>query len=149
LWLKSESAEPVIVEIGGLDAERNFISETLALKPLERALAQNDYYSLAYIHSESLPAARVGVQSTARKAVYLVQPHDWVNIWVYGMEIWLAGFLPENEFRSKANDIFAGSSVLQYSKTQIKSLSVPVSDLRPLETLFEQVKNWELEKKSW
>ena len=149
LALKSEGPTPITVEIGGQDVERNFISESLTLEPLKRVFAQNKYYSLAYIHVDGLPAARLGIHSPTRGEIYLVQPHEWGNIWIYGLDIWLAGYMPYEEFRRKAGTSFTGSRVFQYSQTQTKNLSVPVAELRPLEDLFEQVKNWEEERKSW
>jgi hypothetical protein len=149
LALKSECPTPVKVEIGGQDVDRNFITETLTLEPVTRTFALNNYYSLAYIHMNGIPAARLGLHSPRKREIYLIQPHEWGNIWIYGMEIWLAGYIPQDEFRRKASTIFAGSRVFQYSKTQTKNLSVPMTDLRPLEDLFTQVKNWEAEKKTW
>jgi hypothetical protein len=149
LALKSECTAPLCVEIGGQDAERNFITETLQLEPLTRTFAANNYYSLAYLHADCIPAARVGLHSPTKNEIYLVQPHEWGNIWIYGMEIWLAGYMAHEEFRRKSSAIFAGSRVFQYSKTQTKNLSVPVTDLRSLEDLFERVKEWETEKKNW
>jgi hypothetical protein len=149
LALKSESTEPLCVEIGGLDADRNFVTETLTLEPLTRAFAANNYYSLAYIHTDFIPTARVGVHSAGKGEIYLILPHEWGNIWIYGMEIWLAGYMAHEEFKRKSSAIFAGSRVFQYSKTQTKNMSVPMTDLRSLEDLFERVKEWETEKKNW
>ncbi len=149
LSLKSECSGTLQVEIGGQDAERNFITERLSLPPLTRILAVNTYHSLAYIHVENIPDARLGVHSPAMGDVYLIQPHEWGNIWIYGMDIWLTGYMAHEEFRQKASTIFAGSRVFQYSKTQTKNLSVPVADLRPLPELFERVRIWEEEKKRW
>jgi len=149
LALKSECAMPVNIEIGGQDAGRKFITETLTLSPLTRTFAENNYYSLAYIHAESIPEARVGLRGANRGEPYLIQPHEWGNIWIYGLEIWLAGYLTQDEFRRRASTIFAGSRVFQYSKTQTRNLSVPMTDLRPLDHLLALVKNWEGEKKSW
>ena len=69
LALKNECAEPINIEIGGQDAERNFITETLTLAPQKRCVALSSYYSLAYVHSQALPGARVGLHSPARKDV--------------------------------------------------------------------------------
>ncbi len=149
LGLKSESGSQLNIEIGGLDIDRNFITETLSLQPLKRAFAKNNYYSLAYMHTERLPNARVGIQSPNKSDITIIQPHEWDNIWVYGLEIWLAGYLVQEEFRNKASTSFAGSRIFQYSKTQTKKLSVPVTDLRALKALFDQVTNWEIERKNW
>jgi hypothetical protein len=149
LALKSECNAPISVEIGGQDVERNFITETLTLEPLTRCFAENNYYSLAYIHADSIPTARLGVHSPGKNEIYLVQPHEWGNIWIYGMDIWLTGYILHEEFRRKASAIFAGSRVFQYSKTQTKNLSVPVADLRSLNELFARVREWDDGKKNW
>jgi len=148
LAVKSECSEPITIEIGGQDVDRNFISETLTLEPLTRAFATNPYYSLAYLHTDSIPLARLGLHSKEKSEVYLIQPHEWGNIWIYGMEIWLAGYMPHDEFRRKASAIFAGSRVFQYSKTQTKNMSVPVGDLRSLDDLLARVKEWNATKNS-
>lgn len=147
--LKSECSTPVTVEIGGQDGEREFVTRKYTLEPLTRVVVDLPLYSLAYLHVESIPDARIGVHSSARGEIYLVQPHDWGNIWIYGMETWLTGYIAREEFRRKASTIFAGSRVFQYSKTQTKNMSVPVADLRPLDELFERVKVWEEKKKDW
>jgi hypothetical protein len=147
--LKSECSTPVTVEIGGQDGEREFVTQKYTLEPLTRVVVDLPLYSLAYLHVESIPDARIGVHSSARGEIYLIQPHDWGNIWIYGMETWLTGYIAREEFRRKASTIFAGSRVFQYSKTQTKNMSVPVADLRPLDELFERVKVWEEKKKDW
>jgi hypothetical protein len=141
--LKSECSQPLTVEIGGQDSEREFISAQYTLEPLTRMEVDLPLYSLAYLHVDSSPGARIGVYSSARGEVYLIPPHDWGNIWIYGMETWLTGYITREEFRRKANTIFAGSRVFQYSKTQTKNMSVPIEELRPLSELFERVKEWE------
>lgn len=147
--LKSECSIPLTVEIGGQDADRNFITEKLTLDPLTRVFATQSYHSLAYIHTDSIPDARVGLHTPRMGEIYLIQAHEWGNIWIYGMDIWLTGYMAHEEFRRKASTIYAGSRVFQYSKTQTKNFSVPVADLRPLPELFERVRLWEVEKKSW
>jgi hypothetical protein len=149
LTLKSECSAPVNIEIGGQDSERNFVTETLTLDPLKRCFAVNEYFSLAYIRTESIPNARIGLHGAGKGEMVLIQPHEWGNIWIYGMETWLTGYIAHDEFRRKASTIFAGSRVFQYSKTQTKNMSVPVTDLHALSELFERVRAWEEVKKSW
>jgi len=148
LALKSECAGPLNVEIGGQDAGHHFITETLTLEPLKRVFVQNEYFSLAYLHTEAIPDARLGLHSPRQGEIYLIQPHEWGNIWIYGMDIWLTGYMAREEFRRKAGSIYAGSRVFQYSKTQTKNYSVPIADLRPLPELFERVRAWETDKKN-
>jgi len=139
LVLKSESDEILRLEIGGQDSDRGFTTCKLELPPRTRVNANGDFYSLAYIHVESRPKARLGIHSPTRRETYLIEPVAWSNIWVYGMDIYLAGWITRQEFRRRASLITEGSLVFQYQQTRTKNLAVPVSDLRPMSGLFERV----------
>ena len=70
----------------------------------------------------------------------------WSNIWVYGMDIYLTGWISRGEFRRRASLIHEGSRVFQYVQTRTKNLAVPIGDLRSLPELFERVRKWEAQK---
>jgi hypothetical protein len=162
LVLKSESEESVMIEIGGQDAAREMRSCAVELPPRTRVEIQADYFSVSYIHIKSnlhLPShslhfgdaaqwravpgnARIGIHSPVRKETYLIGALDWGNIWVYGMDVLLAGYIAREEFSRRASFIQAGSRVFQYDQTHVKNLAVPVSDLKPLSELFEHAKAW-------
>ena len=89
-----------------------------------------------------MPNARIGIHSPSRRETYIISPLDWGNIWVYGMDILLAGFLTREEFNRRASFLREGARVFQYNRTRTKSLAVSVSDLKPLSELFERVKEW-------
>ena len=146
LALKSECESPVTVEIGGLDGERNFITETLTLPPRTRIPARQAFHSVAYIHSRSKPEARIGIHSPVRGEPYLIPSIEWGNIYIYGMDFWLTGWLTHEDFRKKARVINAGQPTFQFTRTQVKNLAVPISDLNPCAPLFRRVKVWEAEK---
>jgi hypothetical protein len=143
LALKSECEAPITVEIGGQDAGRNSITAMLDLPPKMRVAVTQNFYSLAYVYAKQLPEARIGLHSPRRGEPYLVQPHQWGNIWVYGMDILLAGYLTHEEFRRKASVLPAGSRTFQYDRTRTKNLAVPITDLQPPGNLFKRVRAWE------
>jgi len=145
LALKSECEAPITVEIGGQDAERNFTTAALELPTRQRAAVDQAFCSLAYVQARSRPEARIGIHSPVRGEAYLVHPHGWGNIWVYGMDILLAGYLTHEEFRRKAHVLPVGSRVFQYDQTRSKNLVVPISELKPLAGLLSRVKEWEAE----
>ena len=140
LVLKSESDETLRLEIGGQDSDRNFMTRKIELPPRTRVEANGDFYSLAYIHVESKPKARLGIYSPARRETYLIESITWSNIWVYGMDIYLTGWITREEFRRRAILIHEGSRVFQYDQTRTKNLAVSVSDLKPMSELFERVR---------
>ncbi|MBM3152873.1 MAG: hypothetical protein FJZ96_11860 [Chloroflexi bacterium] len=146
LALKSECDRPISIEIGGQDAERNFITAALELPPRKAIPAPGEFYSVAYIHAKALPPARIGIHSPLQGEAHIVLPHEWGNIWVYGMDIWLAGWLAHEDFRRKAKVLPAGSRTFQYSQTRTRNLAVPVGELQPLAPLFDRVVEWEKRK---
>jgi hypothetical protein len=140
LVLKSESETPQTLEIGGQDEGREMRSYTVELPPRTRVEIQNGFFSVSYVHIHSNPNARIGIRSATRKESYLIGLQDWGNIWIYGTDILLAGYLTRDEFSRRASFIQAGSRVLQFHPTQVKNLAVPVSELKPLSELFEKAK---------
>ncbi len=156
LALKSECEQPITVEIGGQDAMRNFVTAMLELPPKTRVAVEQAFHSLAYVHATRLPeaspralsrAVRIGIHSPVRGAAYLIQPHEWGNIWIYGMDIILAGYLTREEFRRKAHVLPAGSRTFQYDRTRAKNLEVRMAELNSLGSLFERVCTWEANKR--
>ncbi|RPJ27207.1 MAG: hypothetical protein EHM33_08895 [Chloroflexi bacterium] len=142
LVLKSEAEESVTVEIGGQVEGRERRSCVVELPPRTRLEVETGFFSLSYIHSKSKPSARIGIYSPVRKETYLIGALDWGNIWVYGMDLLLAGYIAREEFSRRASFVQAGSRVFQDDQTHVKNLAVSVSDLKPLSELFERVKAW-------
>ena len=112
------------------------------LPPRTRVQLEEAFHSVAYIHSQKQPEARLGIHSPALKETHLIGALDWGNIWVYGLDILLAGWLTRAEFNHNASSILPGARVFQYEQTRTKNLAVSVSDLRPLTELFARVKSW-------
>jgi len=142
LVLKSEAEETVTLEIGGQTAGRERRSCRVELPPRTRLEIETGFFSLSYLHVQSKPLARIGIHSPVRRETHLIGALDWGNIWVYGMDVLLAGYIVREEFSRCASFIQAGSRVFQYDQTHVKNLAVPVSDLKPLCELFERVKTW-------
>ncbi len=142
LVLKSDSEERQVIEIGGQDAGREMRSLQVEIPPKRRIEIDGGFYSVAYIHTKDLPTARLGIHSRRRDDTYLLDPGDWGNIWVYGVDILLAGYLTRAEFRQRASFLREGVHVFQYDQTRTKNLAVSVCDLKPLSELFERVKKW-------
>jgi hypothetical protein len=147
--LKSESDQPVKVELGGLNTDRNFFRSQVQLQPHTRTIVTDEFYSLAYIHILEHPNARLGIHSPRfqqHSQMHIIQPSDWSNMWVYGMEIWLTGWLSLEEYHRRAVVLLEGQSSFQYSHTHHKNLCVPMTELHPLEKLFDQTRTWQAGK---
>jgi hypothetical protein len=142
LALKSECGSPITVEIGGQNAGREFVTATLDLLPKERVSVEQSFTSLAYIHAARRPEARIGLHSPVRGNAYIVSAHEWGNIWICGMDIFLAGWITHEEYRRKAKVLNAGMRTLQYDRTHEKNLLVLMAELKPLTPLLERVRVW-------
>jgi hypothetical protein len=146
LAMKSECGTPVTVDIGGQDAERSFITTTLELLPRQRRLVENGFHSLAYVHARRRPEARIGIHSPRHGEPYLIPAHAWRNLWIYGMDIILTGWLTHEEYRRKAKVLNPGARTFQMDQMRLKNLSVPIGELNPLGRLLEKVRQWEAER---
>ncbi|MCJ7436086.1 MAG: hypothetical protein MUO77_21620 [Anaerolineales bacterium] len=146
LALKSESDAAQIVEINGQDKDREFLTRRIELPARTRVVIQDEFHSVSSLHIQNMPDARIGIHIPIHKKTYLIQPMEWRNVWVYGMDIWLAGYIEREEFSRRASFVHSGTRVFQYNHTKTKNLAVPISDLRSLKDLFERVKDWDKNK---
>jgi hypothetical protein len=142
LVMKTECSEPISIEIGGQGEDRKFKEVKLTLQPGERTPLSGDWYRVHYVSGAKIPPGRIAIHSAALDETYVIQPGEWTNIWVYGMEIFLAGYITRGEFRRRGKRVPAGSQVFQYARTQTENLFVPISDLHPLSDLFVRAQNW-------
>jgi hypothetical protein len=142
LSAKSDASEALSLELGGQGEAGGSVTEWIDLAPRQRASVQTDFYALNYLHAHQIPDGRIGVHSPITRQTYLAHPHQWGNIWVYGLKMVLAGYMTRGEFRQKASVLPAGSQVLQYPKTRTVNFAVPLVELRPLEELFERARAW-------
>ena len=138
LALKSESEETQSLEIAGQDEGRALRSCLVELPPRTRLELPNGFFSLSYVHIHSNPGARIGIYVPVRRETYLIGARDWGNLWIYGREVVLAGYMTRDEFSRRARSVQPGSHVIPYEGTHAKNLAVPISDLKPLSELFER-----------
>jgi hypothetical protein len=105
-----------------------------------------EFYSLLYVQCPRLPAGRIGVRSPVLNDTHLIAPATgWENIWVYGQEVFVVGWLMKGEFRALSQKLPKGSKVKQYPSTQTANRSVQVNQLRSIYELTEAVKVFERE----
>jgi hypothetical protein len=114
----------------------------MELPPQTRVEVETGLFALSYLHIKSKAKARIGIHSSVRRETHLVGASDWSNIWVYGMDVLIAGYMAREEFSRCASLLQAGARVFQYDQTHVKNMAVPVSDLKPLSELFERAKAW-------
>lgn len=142
LVLKSNSTKVISLELGGRGENRDHQTEPINLPPRCRVQTQGDFYTVAYMQSPILPDGRIGIHSPGLSQTHIVGPQDWGNIWVYGMDIILAGYLTRGEFRRNAHHMPSGSRILGHERIRTQNMAVPLSQLRPIDDLFERTRKW-------
>lgn len=142
LALKSEGPGELRLELGGQTADHSFLSETLELQAGQRNTAQGDYYNLLYLHSSPQPSGRLGLHSPQLGYTEIIPPDAWENIWVYGLQVVVLGFMRHSEFIEQARVLPRGSRVFQYPQTRTANLALPASQLHPLRLLFAETRAW-------
>lgn len=140
--LKSELDAALQIELGGQGRDHRFLTEHVNLTAKKRLAAQLDFHTLLYLHTNQPPQGRVGISSARLEQTLLIKPPDWVNTWIYGMQVILAGYITRREFNHQARRLPSGSRVFQYTRTRTPNLAVPVTDLHPLGELYQKVKDW-------
>ena len=136
LTLKSDSAQELLVEITGQNKAREMMRSAISLPPKTKVAVDESFYSISSLHIRRLAEARVGIRCDAIKEAHVIQPAEWGNIWVYGLEIFLAGWLSYEEFGRRAVALPPNAKVFQYQHTRVKNLLLPVSSLNPMQKLF-------------
>jgi len=142
LTLKSNASQLLKIELNGQDPMRSPQKEQFILRPGKRVTARKTFFALNSLHSPQHADGQIGIHSPVLNETRVIQPLDWGNIWVYGMEINFCGYMPRGEFRQKAETLPAGSRVFQYPRTRTPNLSLPMKALYPLSELFQQAKVW-------
>jgi len=143
LIFKSNARQPLEVEVGGQNEKRESILEHVRLEPHTRAETRREFFSLLYLHPPHVPDGAVGVRSPVLRETRLIEPREWTNIWMYGLVIFLAGWMTKGDFRARSRKLPQGTPVKQYARTQTTNRALPIRELRPIEELASLVKNSE------
>jgi hypothetical protein len=142
LAAKTDAPAGMRLEIGGQDSAHKFASLPVALPPGTRVSAGAGWHAVSYLASRELPAGTVGIHSPTLGETHLAQAGEWGNIWLYGMEMILTGYIKRGEFRRRARRLPAGARVFQYPQTRTENFCLPMKELYPLPALFTRARNW-------
>lgn len=137
LTLKSESAEELIVEISGQDEAREMKRKGLSLPPGVKVKLDESFYSITSLHVRRMPEARIGIRCERFGEAHIVAPQDWGNIWVYGMDILMAGYTTYEEMGTRSTLLQPNTRTFQYERTHVKNLAMPLFKLKPMSRLFD------------
>jgi hypothetical protein len=119
-----EKDDDIQLELGGLDGRRRFLQTTLYLKSGRQVVELPEFHSIAYLHSVVPPIGQMSVYNPATSQTLVVQPKDWGNLWLYGLQILVLGYVPGTNTPST------------------------YGELRPLGNLVQRARAWGLKQDS-
>ncbi len=140
LALKNDSNQPITLELAGQGAQQELLHKTVNLPPGEIRL-DVDLPGLTSLRTRRLPTGTVSLHSLDLAETHRVHPIDWGNLWIYGEQIVLAGYLTGGEYQQAAYQQ-RGTRLTQQPTGWLKAKSRTVATLKPLPDLFARVKTW-------
>ena len=140
LALKSDAADELQLTLAGEDGSGAPLDVDIRLPARQRVVVDAPLYALSHIHSLTHPAARIGIHPPSHKTTYLISSMAWENVWLWGKEIYLLGWISQADFRLRATLIPEGRRVYQFERTKTKNLAVDVRSLRPIRQLLARVR---------
>jgi hypothetical protein len=87
----------IVLDLYGLGSQQEPLVEQMAVYPQTWVTSRYQYSSLSCVQAGAIPSARIEMRSPARHSAYTIMPLQWRNLWVYGQEIILAGYLTIEE----------------------------------------------------
>jgi hypothetical protein len=142
LIFKSESNQPLKVTVVGQSKNHRPLTEEINLHPLCRVTAENLFSSLTYLQLTEIPSGRLGIRSPKLRKPMIIKPYEWGNIWVYGMQIYLSGWITRGEFHRFAHPYQSDHTGWELNTPNDRYMALPVSKLHSLEELFSKAINW-------
>ena len=140
LTLVNEGNQPITLELSGHGDNREPLVQRIHLPPGELNL-ETSFSSLSNLQVRELPGGDLSIHSSILGEVHRVQPIDWGNLWIYGEQIILAGYLTVDEYRQAARRQRA-AQLSQPPAGWLEPKKLPVMVLKPLPYLFNRVGAW-------
>jgi hypothetical protein len=143
LVFKTDTAEPAWLELHGQNELNGYQRMEVSLPGHERMVVQTPFYSLGAVRSAGIPSGPVGIHSPALDDTVLVSPFQWGNIWVYGMRLYMVGYITQADFNRQAQRVYAAQEDLHNPCLQGETvMRLPAAALKPVDDLFVRVRNW-------
>lgn len=140
---KADTMEKVWVELHGRDRQQAYHLQNLVLPPRQRVSGSSQFYAMGAVHTDTIPSGPVGIFSPALSETLLIAPYQWGNIWVYGLNLYVAGYTTQAEFNRLAQRV-DGTEVSEVNPCaqSVSFMRMPAAALTPTTDLFVRARNW-------
>jgi hypothetical protein len=132
--------EAVDIELTGRCPSQQLWAEHIKLDPMQQAQVPVDLLRLLFLRSALPPAGPLEVRSSELERSWRISPGSWINLWIYGVEIILAGWATTGEFRRQAKPASDGST-RGFARSPVPgALALPFRYLRPMDHLTARLR---------
>ncbi|MGD8455640.1 MAG: hypothetical protein PVF83_04580 [Anaerolineales bacterium] len=146
--LKGDITSPVSLTLSGQDQHRGFVQTAVELPSRQRIQVMEDFHTLNVVTVSTLPDGPVGIFSPKLKETLIVSPYKWGNVWVYGMRIFLMGYISQGDFNRQVEGMPDKLHAASDPCLDEDVIAIPASGLKPLKDLFVRAENWAQQSKS-
>lgn len=140
LSIKSSDPTTLDLEYGATLSDNRYRVEQLSLPPNQQSTTSHHLVSLFHIHSSQLPEEDLTIRCPSIDQGWVIAPHDWANIWVYGIEIIFVGWNTKGAFRKSTRRFPRGTRTQFGRRTRVDARAKPVSQCRPLLEIVHRIR---------
>jgi hypothetical protein len=140
LTVKSSNPATLILEYGASLSDNRYRVEQLSIPPMQQSTTSHHLVSLFHIYASQLPEGDLSIHCPSFTQSWVIEPDDWANIWVYGIEIIFVGWTTKGAFRKSARRFPRGTRTQIGRRTRVDSHAKPVPQLRPLLEIAQRIR---------
>ncbi len=138
--ISNNSHKKVALEVAGYNNNHELQIEKLEIRPQECGVSGKIFDHLIYLHPDHVPDGAVTVYSTSRDKPLTILPHQWGNIWVYGVHIILCGSITISEVRRRIQGVSGSERKKPRTGLNQQHFRITIRELHPLDELFSEAK---------
>ncbi|MGD8760084.1 MAG: hypothetical protein PVJ07_07505 [Anaerolineales bacterium] len=136
LTIANPTSQALTIELAGELSDRRLWRKSLSLRPGKTRNLPVALHTLLYLHSLNPATPTLHISSNVLARPWIITSSDWDNVWFYGSQIWLAGWMTSGEFRRHSKHMSAGSRTRLSGRIRSDHRWLRASDLRPLKELL-------------
>jgi hypothetical protein len=140
LDINNHTSESIDLELGGQLAGRQFHLERLTLAAGQIVTLPHEFASLNFLHPERSPSGAIVVHGHELDMSWSVDREAWTNIWIYGLEILLAGWCTKGMFSRDSRLMPSRARTWLGRRSLTDSRAMPITQLKPMAEMVKRTR---------
>lgn len=137
--IANRSDEDLILEAVGYDGSRQAMVEEIRVKGHGSVVLDGDFFTLGSLYRRTGPIEKINIEIERYGKCFPIGRHQWGNVWIYGREVFLLGYMARREY-DRAAKVRPG--VRHLPGSEIVSRGVRVGELRSMDELLARSRRW-------